>query len=569
MSEGWRRRLEGVPAWLAAGTLFALLAVAITWPLAGQISTGIPLGTERVATVPLFNLWTLAWNAESLGRWYQGYWQAPIFHPVRDTFALSEPQPLTGLVAAVLAGLTGSVLTAYNLLLLAALMLNGLLAAVLLRDLGFSWLAALTGGALVEWLPFVHQELGVLQLVPLAGVLWLAIAVCRFTRTPSLSGGLVLGFALVAAYAVSVQTTVCFVLAAAPAVVWLWWPHLRSLSTWKYLVAGAAVSMVLLLPVLAAQMRAASGSGVERSLEAVRKHSARAAHYFVNPWPQLIPTPGVEAAEKPSRRAFWPGTLRVLLATVGAVAGLRLLTWRRGTIAALLLLASAVVLSLGPGLEIGGMTPMAWLRSLPGLAQIRSFFRFAFVAQLAIAGLAAAALELALRRRWRKPAVAHGAVAALALVTVLEMRPAMGSMQELPPLDLELPWLLWIDESTSTDDVLAFVPFPEGRTSRDYLGTAQWMYWQMRHWRPMVNGYSGFFPSEFRQLKAKMASFPSPESLQALHQAGVRYCVVHRAFAPPEAIARLPPGPFRLLPTFEDERHALDVYEIREINGAS
>ena len=70
-----------IAKWLGVGLLYAVGAVALTWPLALQPTSGIPLGTEKVATVPLFNLWTLAWNVESLGRGYEGYWQAPIFHP--------------------------------------------------------------------------------------------------------------------------------------------------------------------------------------------------------------------------------------------------------------------------------------------------------------------------------------------------------------------------------------------------------------------------------------------------------------------------------------------------------
>jgi hypothetical protein len=50
--------------WLIEPMLFLLLAVASTWPLASQIDAAIPTGRERVATVPLFNLWTVWWNAD-------------------------------------------------------------------------------------------------------------------------------------------------------------------------------------------------------------------------------------------------------------------------------------------------------------------------------------------------------------------------------------------------------------------------------------------------------------------------------------------------------------------------
>lgn len=71
--------------------VYFLLALIFTWPLARHIASGIPMGTETVATVPLFNLWTLWWNADRLGALYQGYWDAPIFYPLEGVFAFSEP----------------------------------------------------------------------------------------------------------------------------------------------------------------------------------------------------------------------------------------------------------------------------------------------------------------------------------------------------------------------------------------------------------------------------------------------------------------------------------------------
>ena len=567
--DGARLRAAITPGrrWIALSVFFASLAVAVTWPLAAHLTAGIPLGTERVATVPLFNLWTLAWNVESLERGYAGYWRAPIYHPAPDAFALSEPQPITGLAAAGLAWTTGSMLAAYNLILVGSLALNGLLACLLLRRLGLGFGPAVAGGCLVVVLPFSHQELGVLQLVPLAGVLALALAVLRFAEPgsstrwaggPSLANGLWLGGALALGYGLCVQTTVFAILAGAPAALWLWRRQLRAARTWGHLAAGALLFLALASPMLLAQARAATSESFERSRESALRHSARPAHYLKSAWPPLLPAPGIEAAERPSERAFWPGTLRLLLAAAAVTAGLRQAAWRRLTVAGLLVLLASLVLSFGPGFAVGGVSPVDSLRSLPALSQLRSYFRFALFVQLAIAGLAALGLELIHRSAKRRLAGirSHLVVAALALVAILEVRPAMGKIQPLPPLDLDLPWLAWILDSTDPDDVLAFVPFPEGRSSADYLGTAQWMYWQTRHWRPMVNGYSGFFPERFRRLKKTMQSFPSDQALSALRQAGVRYCVVHRAF-----MKAAPPS--ELIPVFEDPQHALVVFEIR------
>ena len=89
-----------------------------------------------------------------------------VFHPARETFALSEPQGLTGLMFAPLGAAFGSVV-GYNLCLLLLLVLNALGARALLLRLARSELAATATGALALGLPFVWKELGVLQLIAL------------------------------------------------------------------------------------------------------------------------------------------------------------------------------------------------------------------------------------------------------------------------------------------------------------------------------------------------------------------------------------------------------------------
>lgn len=551
--------------WPGLGLLFLALAVFATWPLAPNLTSGIALGTERVATVPLFNLWTLAWNVESFERLYAGYWQAPIFHPAPHAFALSEPQAVQGFLAGALTRFGLSSLTAYNLLLLAALTINGLLATSCLRGVGLGWLASLMGGALVLLLPFTFQELGVVQLVPLAGVLTLAASIWRFSRAPERASGLRLGASLALAYGLSFQIATFAALAFSPVAVWLWWPHLRRTGPWKSLLAGALLFAVVAAPILLGQALSRGEEPFGRSLETVRKQSAQIGQYLVSAWPQRVPTPGITTAEEPSQRAFWPGTTRVLLACVALLVGWKMSSWRRFRIAAGLLLLSSLVFSLGPNLSLAGISMVDLLRALPGGEQIRSFFRFALFVQLAITGLAALGLQWiqeALGSRLG-PRGALALVSALALLAITEVRLDTGPIQPLPSLDLDLPWIRWIEENTQADTALAFMPFPEGRSSADYVGTTQWMYWQTRHWRPMVNGYSGFFPAEFRRLKKIMHQFPSQESLAALHGAGVELCIVHRAFLSTPPASSQDPGAPRLVLAFRDSQHHLDIYELR------
>jgi hypothetical protein len=104
---------------------YVLVAAVLTWPLVAHLTDALSLGTEPTSTVPLFNLWTLEWNRAQIADLYANYWDAPLFHPTSGAFALSEPQPLTGLAYAPVAWLGGNPVLAYNLVSLAILALNG------------------------------------------------------------------------------------------------------------------------------------------------------------------------------------------------------------------------------------------------------------------------------------------------------------------------------------------------------------------------------------------------------------------------------------------------------------
>src|SRR5262245_31134673 len=144
----------------------------------------LPIGNEPTATVARFNLWTLEWNAQGIGPFRGGYWDAPIFSPARGAFAFSDPQPLTGAVFHVLTGIGIGATVAFGLIVLAALTLNGVAASAVLEDAGVSFGAATLAGALMVALPFAANEAGVLQLLMIWPVLFGLGAALRYFRTP-------------------------------------------------------------------------------------------------------------------------------------------------------------------------------------------------------------------------------------------------------------------------------------------------------------------------------------------------------------------------------------------------
>src|SRR5260370_39421569 len=132
-----------------------LAALAGTWPLAINLTTAIPEGTEHEATVSIFSLWGLWWTANRVAYGFAGYWDAPFFHPAMGVTTYSEPFPLAGLAVAPLWGLGLPPALIYNVALLGLLTLNGVFGYRVARAIGLSPSPALIGGLLIVTLPLV------------------------------------------------------------------------------------------------------------------------------------------------------------------------------------------------------------------------------------------------------------------------------------------------------------------------------------------------------------------------------------------------------------------------------
>jgi len=94
--------------------------------------------------------------------------------------------------------------------------------------------------------------------------------------------------------------------------------------------------------------------------------------------------------------------------------------------------------------------------------------------------------------------------------------------------------LTWFDGVPDVYDVLADepsavvaeAPFP---MPQQWFLNAQYMVNSTRHWKPILNGYSGFRPPSYERSYQAMRLFPSDESLLQLYALGVTHVVVHQS----------------------------------------
>ena len=601
-SSALRRGLRWGARW---APLHAVVAVILTWPLAAHLTDSLPAGVENEQTVPLFNLWTLRWNQEQIGDLFRHYWDAPIFHPTPGAFALSEPQPLTGLFFAPIAWVTRNPVLAYDVTLLTILTLNGLAAARLARRLGAGrWPAALAG-VLAQALPFVGNQLGVLQLTVLFPIFFLVDAVIAWAgdgprpRAWAAATGLWLAVTFLTCGYYGLFSTLVVGLAALAFARrdWLSWARLAQVG-----IALAAFALPA-VPFLLGQ--AHYTSAYSRSADTIRALSALPADYArlhpsarggsLAPW--LLDEGGTD-------HWLYPGTALLALAIAGAVVAARRATAapdagarsrrRREVLFLEVGLLLALVLSFGLRFEIGDASPYSLLRDhVPGFQDLRSPYRFSVLVQIFLVPLAAFALDALWSwvpsraagaaegptpasgdRRGPADGLRLGAVATVVVVLLgvvevskaperLFVAPASAATTSTDPAAVE-DWVTWLREHQgdlrSGDGSVANVPFPANGSAAAYEETVKWMLDGLDHEHPVVNGYSGLFPRQYEELEAAMRGFPSITSVRRLREAGVTFVVVDRSWLTPEAQGWMAEWSAELEPVFQGRDHV--VYEL-------
>jgi hypothetical protein len=509
-----------------AALLYCCVSALLCAPLLPVLNTQLPLGELGEPTVPFFNLWTLQWNAERAASGFSGYWDAPIFFPARDTFALSEPQGLTGLLYAPLAALSGPV-AGYNLTLLLLLAANGLAGRRLLVACGAGRSLATWGGVLFVGLQFLREELGVLQLCATWPVVLTLSEIALLTRGAEPWAVVRLGL-WIGATAWSCIYYLLFlavlVALAAPFVLRRSWLERRMLGA---LLLGLLIAAAAVAPLLAAEREAVAAH--TRSASSIHSGSGSALSYLMFPrgsvLAQLVPS----WSRAVGRRSLYPGALLVALAVLGGVRHGRR-EHRRLVLYSLSALSVALLLSFGTRLHIAGLTPyeLTAQRYLPGFGHLRSPYRAAAFVQLLLALWAGLGLvSLAQRVQARAPLWAAKLLPALCVtLALLEVTPWRFALAPFPDATLREPWIAWLAQQPK--GAVAMLPVNPSGHVRDYVETTVYMLQGLRHRHPLVNGYSGFFPPAADRMVEALRDFPSERSMRALRNGHVRYAVVDR-----------------------------------------
>ncbi|NLF68358.1 MAG: hypothetical protein GX575_04805 [Candidatus Anammoximicrobium sp.] len=552
--------------WLALAAIFLVLALASIWPAPRSPYEVLPTGWSAPGTVPMLNAWTIWWNADRLTHGLAGYWNAPIFHPEPGTFAFSEPQPATWIVAPMV-WLAGSPLPAYQAYLVATLVLNALFAVRLLRTLRAGWMATVAGGVAVLLLPLVHQDRETVQLMALWGVLWTLDSLVRLRRQPSWPRGLVLGLAFSSVFLACIHHGL-FLALLLGLNAWLTVPRRR----WKpwlaaVVVAGLTASL-LLTPLLLPLRHLLARRGFTRSAVEVQSLSATASDWF-----QAMPGAAVNftAAQSRSARPLSPGWIRTGLALTCVLLAMRRRRDRRAVLFLAALGCWSLFWSFGANLRIGAWQPWHILAEwAPGFSQVRSAYRFAYFGQLAVVLLAAVGLDRLSRSRAVRPGanragrLVSGLFVLSCALVAFEVPPAPLGLVSVPDVAKEPAWAVFVRRHTPAHRAIVCLPFMEAYSADDYERSAKWMLFGTWHGVAMVNGYSGFFPDSWVRMVEALKPDPFSEcALDVLAAAGVEYVVIEPRLMPKNQAPSTVSKRHHLVRVFRDES-GVEIWRLQE-----
>ena len=448
-----------------------------------------------------FSVWRLAWVAHQLTTDPLHLFDGNIFYPEPRTLAYSDAMLLPAVVLAPFQWAGARPIVVYNLFLLSTFVLNAVAAYVLVYRLVGSYAAGVLAGVIFAFSPyrfehFDHLEMQLSFWIPLAVLAWHRAVERQTTRDCLVVS------ALVAAQVLSCIYYAVFLITSLGAItaLWFWRTPMKAIRAGTLMLLPAMVVFAIYsLPYLGNRDRLG-----DRPEGMIAGYSATLTDFVSAPRTNRLYgwTDRFGAAE----RHLFPGLVAVSLLVVGLwppldrrraihAAGTRARVPARTRIERVdLRLALRVGAAVSrparagarghshPPRHGGARRVWAWRGSRRdwGVGVVRppswrsswAWRRLEYLVEAGAAG----------RRSARLAVVRHAA-----------RRMPDAVVFEWP---VTVPWRIW------------------------NMVDVTYMYRSTLHWRPLLNGYSGFYPQSYIKLLIKMRSFPDTRSIAYLQRIG-------------------------------------------------
>ena len=491
------------------------MAVLHSWPLASDPRHLTRLDNDDAA----LNTWVIAWVAHILPRHPLQLFEAPIFHPEPHALAYSEHLLVPAIMGAPLMWAGASPVLVHNLLLLAGLMLSGWAMYLLM----VRWTAN-PGASVLSGLLYAFNAHSLTRFVHLQAFhVWLLpLMLYAFDRV--LSGGswrhVLLLVAAFAGQALSSNYLLVFSAASLMAIALVRagdWATSSRAATRKHLAVAAVVCVIVLAPFLYPYYEVGRGGTLTHTVTEISHYSATWRDYLATGgrlhfgwWSQPFMTD----------TALFPGVVALVLAAMAIGSG-ELARDRRARMA-------ATIAIVGLAFSFGTRLPGYWWlhQHVPLLGALRNVERWGW---LALAGISIlGGFGTAVLGRWfaaRRADVAWPAVAAaLCLAVTIEAFRAPVGFTEFAGIPR-----LYQRLAGNQPVVLAEFPFYAGQA---WSQNGRYLLNNTRYFKPLINGYSSYWPPPWQARAHVLESFPSTAAVDLLRALDTTHITVHvQAFA--------------------------------------
>jgi hypothetical protein len=170
--------------------------------------------------------------------------------------------------------------------------------------------------------------------------------------------------------------------------------------------------------------------------------------------------------------------------------------------------------------------------------------RFGLMTLLGIAVLAGLGVDIVMRRLTdrlgRHAQAMRGVFGALLLVGLgVEFRYAPIPLYPIETGSAVPPVYRWL-AGQPKDDVVLEVPLRGGAGT---FFEPRYVYFSTYHWRPLVNGYSGYVPTSYAEIAWQVRNLPDRYSIDYLGALGVGHLILHTAYMTQAMAGRWYPDP--------------------------
>lgn len=498
--------------------LFTFLTLFMTYPLILNMGSGI-----KDIGDPLLSSWIMAWNVKKITSLdIQNIFNGNIFYPHKKTIAYSEFLLTQSLISLPVLLASKNPIFAQNFVVLFSFFTSGLCMYFLARNLTKNTLGGIIAGIIYAFSPFMFSHLSHLQILTAGGIPLTFLFLHKFFKSEHYKHLLLFTlFFLIQTLANGYYGLYLTLFAGLYILLYMILSKkFRDRQFWIKMAAFLIIVLAVLGPIFHQYISVRKEMGFVRGIGSY----ASLTSFLNTSWFNRIYGDLTARFTKAEGQLF-PGVIAFFLALTGFIYSLRK---DKGKIPFIqtpvhfysIMLLLSFLFTFGPN------GPYMFLyKYVPGFKGIRVASRFHILVMFSLAILAAFGIKALLSSRLLKKRWRSLVIASLFMVLILGEYLSIPVPWRNMPAKKDIPEIYqWLAKKEG-DFAIIELPLPKPGESTFYKECPR-MYYSTYHWKKLVNGYAGYFPSLYYELKWRWQTQSLEQNVNDLRILGVKYIIL-------------------------------------------